>query len=111
MRHLIRFWLLCTCVQTAWLLVTRSFFQGPFATWTLRDDYYYPQGLPNFTSLKFTNDGQNIILTTMGPTNYLLDAFKGNIKQRLSGHQRLNIDTFGEEVSISPDGRFVFTGL
>lgn len=86
-------------------------YQGPFATCDIADTYYYPKGLPDWTSLKFTNNGKHILLSTSGQTHYILDAFSGNIIQRLSGFSRLGVDTCGEETGLSPDGRFVFSGM
>ncbi|KAI9320959.1 WD repeat-containing protein 82 [Dichotomocladium elegans] len=88
----------------------RAYDSGPFATWPVEDTYYYAKGLPDWTSLKFTNNGKYILLTTSGQTHYLLDAYDGNIKQRLSGHKSLTVDACGEEVGLSPDGQFVFSG-
>ncbi|CDH51128.1 wd repeat-containing protein 82 [Lichtheimia corymbifera JMRC:FSU:9682] len=88
----------------------RAYESGPFATCEISDTYYYPKGLPDWTSLKFTNNGKHILLSTSGQTHYILDAFSGNIIQRLSGFPRLGVDTCGEETGLSPDGRFVFSG-
>ncbi|KAI9499599.1 WD repeat domain 82-like protein [Zychaea mexicana] len=88
----------------------RNYESGPFATWNLRDDYYYPDGIPDWTGLKFSNTGKSILISTVGQTNYLIDAFEGHVKQRLSGHSRLLETSYGEEAGFAPDGRFVFAG-
>lgn len=84
--------------------------KGPFTTWTIRDDYYYPNGLLDWDALKFTNNGQHILISTTGRTNYILDAFEGNIQQRLSGHDVSQIETYGEHTGFSPDSKFAFAG-
>jgi COMPASS component SWD2 len=88
----------------------KTFDKGPFATWTL-SDHQSPQGFPTWTSLKFTNDGKNILITTVGNTHYLVDAFEGHLKQRFEGHIGLQSpDNGGCDAGLSPDGRFVFAG-
>ncbi|CAO3651455.1 unnamed protein product [Cunninghamella echinulata] len=87
-----------------------SFESGPFSTWTV-DDPQLPYDMPQWTSMKFTNDGKHILLTTAGNVHYLLDAYEGTIKQRLLGVE-LSINPYnsGEEVGLTPDGRFALTG-
>lgn len=61
--------------------------------------------------MKFTNDGKHILLTTSGNANYLLDAYEGNIKQRLIGVEiSTNPYNSGEEIALTPDGRFAIAG-
>jgi COMPASS component SWD2 len=89
----------------------KTFDKGPFATWNLTD-HQLPQGFPTWTSLKFTNDGKNILITTAGNTHYLVDAFEGHLKQRFEGHIGLQSpDNGGCDAGLSPDGRFVFAGM
>jgi COMPASS component SWD2 len=89
----------------------KTFDKGPFATWTL-SDLQLPQGFPTWTGLKFTNDGKHILISTVGNTHYLVDAFEGNMKQRFEGHIGLQSpDNGGCDVGLSPDGRFVFAGM
>ncbi|CAG8479655.1 4942_t:CDS:2 [Diversispora eburnea] len=56
--------------------------------------------------LKFSNDGQKILINTSGDVHYIMDAFDGNLKQRLIGHMGLdNASSFlgGEETCFTPD--------
>ncbi|RHZ75011.1 hypothetical protein Glove_218g17 [Diversispora epigaea] len=67
----------------------------------------------NWTGLKFSNDGQKILINTSGDVHYIMDAFDGNLKQRLIGHAGLdNASSFlgGEESCFTPDGRYVISG-
>ncbi|KAI8097277.1 WD40-repeat-containing domain protein [Halteromyces radiatus] len=94
----------------------RKFHIGPFATWTVTDPLY-PQGTPEWTSIKFTNDGQHILLTTTGNVHYVLDAYNGHVERRLIGSTALpQVEETegkyrcGEEVGLSPDAKFVLAG-
>ncbi|KAI9281939.1 WD40-repeat-containing domain protein [Sporodiniella umbellata] len=89
----------------------REYARGPFATWQVEDPYYSPGRLPEWTSLKFTPHGKNIIVTTLSNIIYVLDSYTGALTQRLIGHAGPETGlSCGEEVSISPDGRFVMAG-
>lgn len=46
----------------------------------------------------------------MSDTIYVLDAFDGRLLQRLVGHAGPMTASCGEEVSISPDARYVMAG-
>lgn len=92
--------------------------QGPFATWTILDPEA-PKDSSYWTSLKFTNDGQHILITTSGNTHYLIHAFQGRIVKRLVGNtgstsrDQQNGGTshrYGEEVGLSPDAKYAFAG-
>ncbi|ORZ22120.1 WD repeat domain 82-like protein [Absidia repens] len=89
----------------------RSFDKGPFATWTITDPVL-PKGSSTWTSIKFTNDGQHILITTSSHVHYLVHAFEGQIVKRLVGPLR-NDDkniSCGEEIGLSPDARYAFAG-
>ncbi|KAG1037131.1 hypothetical protein G6F46_012701 [Rhizopus delemar] len=89
----------------------REYGRGPFATWKVEDQTYAQPGrLPEWTSLKFTPDGKQIIVTTLSNIIYVLDAYTGSLLQRLVGHAGPNNTSCGEEVSISLDARFVMAG-
>lgn len=97
--------------ETIKMYDVKTFDKGPFATWNLADSQS-PHGFSSWTSLKFTNDGKHILVTTSGNTHYLVDAFEGNIKQRFEGHIGLQIpDNGGCDTGLTPDGRFVFAGM
>ena len=51
----------------------RSFDKGPFSTFFIRPDV----GKFEWTSMKFSPDGKNVILSTSGPIIKLVDAFQG----------------------------------
>ncbi|KAG1439933.1 hypothetical protein G6F56_012108 [Rhizopus delemar] len=89
----------------------REYTRGPFATWKVEDPYYSPGRLPEWTSLKFTPDGKHIVVTTLSNIIYVLDSYTGALVQRLIGHAGPeNAASCGEEVSVSPDARFVMAG-
>ncbi|KAJ2962963.1 hypothetical protein NQZ79_g2003 [Umbelopsis isabellina] len=96
--------------ETIKMYDVKTFDKGPFATWNLADSQN-PHGFSSWTSLKFTNDGKHILVTTSGNSHYLVDAFEGNIKQRFEGHIGLQTpDNGGCDAGLTPDGRFVFAG-
>lgn len=47
-------------------------FQGPFAT------HFTSQHIGEFTSVKFANDGKNMLLTSSSGTILIMDSFSGN---------------------------------
>ncbi|SAL96096.1 hypothetical protein [Absidia glauca] len=104
--------------ETIRLYDIRSYDTGPFATWTIRDPDS-PKDNSYWTSLKFTNDGQHILITTSGNIHYLIHAFEGRIVKRLVGStgstssDQQNGGTShrcGEEVGLSPDAKYAFAG-
>lgn len=89
----------------------RDYTKGPFATWTIEDAQFTPGRLPEWTSLKFSPDGKQLIITTTADIIYILDAFEGKLLQRLVGHSGTdNVASCGEEVCVTPDARFVMAG-
>ncbi|GAA5869258.1 hypothetical protein JCM8547_005179 [Rhodosporidiobolus lusitaniae] len=90
----------------------------------------YPPRTPIYTSCAFSNDGKLLLVGTSGDVHYVLDAFEGTVVARLElpqgpqsatglerspqpPHERPMEPTAGissEEVSWSPDGRFVLSG-
>ncbi|CAG8550235.1 14075_t:CDS:2 [Racocetra fulgida] len=96
--------------KTVQLYDSRKFGQSPFDTFQIDDNYLnsnvLPTSPPEWTGLKFSNDGQKILLTTSGDVHYLVDAFNGQLKQRLIGHIGLDnasVCLGGEETSFTPD--------
>ncbi|KAI9291367.1 WD40 repeat-like protein [Neoconidiobolus thromboides FSU 785] len=72
-----------------------------------------------WTSLKFTNDGENLLLTTNGAYHHVFNAFDGRksmmplFRSKVipnSLNNEYSLLNNGADVSISPDGRFVFSG-
>ncbi|CCG84428.1 protein of unknown function [Taphrina deformans PYCC 5710] len=94
----------------------RNFDKEPFSTWRITDDQFlqkfsYPPRMPNWTKLEFSNDGKLILLCTDGEAHYVLDAFSGEIKFRLTGHVPIHQthQTSGN-TTFTPDGRHVISG-
>jgi WD40 repeat protein len=88
----------------------REYTNGPFATWIVEDPQYPSGRLPEWTSLKFTPDGKQLIVTAVTDIIYVLDAFDGNLLQRLVGHSAPDRLSCGEEVCITPDAKFLIAG-
>ncbi|CAG8509666.1 6766_t:CDS:2 [Funneliformis mosseae] len=97
----------------------RKFDQAPFTTLNVIDNYALPSShprpptQPEWTSIKFSNDGDKILVTTSGDVHYVTDAYNTDMKRRLIGHVGLNNASQllgGEETSWTPDGRFVVGG-
>ncbi|KAI8339478.1 WD40-repeat-containing domain protein [Chlamydoabsidia padenii] len=87
----------------------RSFDTGPFSTWNVADDQIPTKGHHHWTSIKFTNDGQYILLTTSSHIHYLIHAFEGIIVKRLlsaAGKPKARRHKLGQDVTLTPDGRF-----
>ncbi|CAG8483641.1 10387_t:CDS:2 [Acaulospora colombiana] len=77
---------------------SRKFDESPFSTFKVEDSNANPivssppttAKLSEWTGIKFSNDGQKILITTSGDAHYIIDAFDGKIKQRLVGHVGLD---------------------
>jgi COMPASS component SWD2 len=65
--------------------------------------------LIHWTSIKFSNDGLSLLVTTDGDYHYILDAFTGVIKRRLSGHNAISQGS-SDEAGFTPDGQYVVGG-
>eukprot|EP01116_Phalansterium_solitarium_P010977 TRINITY_DN26586_c0_g1_i1.p1 TRINITY_DN26586_c0_g1~~TRINITY_DN26586_c0_g1_i1.p1 ORF type:complete len:324 (+),score=41.99 TRINITY_DN26586_c0_g1_i1:64-972(+) len=79
----------------------RSFDKGPFASFQV-------QGPPSeWTSCKFSNDGNHILLSTKSNLIYLLDAYDGRTLATYSSFSNADQSI---EASFSPDGRYVVSG-
>ncbi len=74
------------------------------------------------TSIHFSNNGKHILVGTSSDTHYILEAFSLQVVVRLVGARGLERDKdgrrevtprrglSGQEVSFSPDSKFVFSG-
>ncbi|KAI8074963.1 WD40-repeat-containing domain protein [Gongronella butleri] len=83
----------------------RKYSSGPFATWTLTEPSQ------PWTSMKFTNDGKHMLLTSSAGKHLLLDAFEGIVRKRLlSIDSPPHIQRSGEEVTLTADGQFAVEG-
>ena len=81
----------------------RSFDKGPFVTFNLPREKQC-----EWTGLKFSPNGQAILLTTNGSVMRLIEAFHGQPLQTFAGH--LNNKGVPVEGCFSPDSKFVFSG-
>jgi WD40 repeat protein len=88
----------------------REYINGPFATWVIEDPQQPSGRLPEWTSLKFTADGKQLVITTVTGLIYIIDAFDGNLLQRLVGHPAPFRSSCGEDVCITPDAGFLVAG-
>mmetsp|Transcript_17422 Transcript_17422/g.28613 ORF Transcript_17422/g.28613 Transcript_17422/m.28613 type:complete len:274 (+) Transcript_17422:203-1024(+) len=89
--------------NTIKLYDTRSFDKGPFDTFYIKD--HKPV---EWMSLKFSNDGKYLLLSTGESAIFLIDAFTGQKLQVYTGH--VNDNGSQLEASFSPDAQFVISG-
>ncbi|XP_037041996.1 WD repeat-containing protein 82-like [Bradysia coprophila] len=82
---------------------TRVFDKGPFSTFKMSGEKEC-----DWISLKFSNDGKTILISTDGSSSLLIDAFFGTHLQTLTGYA--NNDGIPIESSFSPDSQYVFAG-
>ncbi|KAL7009787.1 hypothetical protein EMMF5_000695 [Cystobasidiomycetes sp. EMM_F5] len=112
---------------TVLLFDIRKLDSEPFADIPLNDKILervgFPPRIPISTSVKFSNDGQHILISTSGNVHYVVHSFDYKIVARLEGHEGLEAfgqepdrqiapqaGISGEETSWTPDGRFVLSG-
>jgi len=81
----------------------KSFDKGPFTTFKLQQERDC-----EWTSLKFSNDGKQILISTDGGVIRLIDAFHGQPLQAFTG--RVNTKRLPIEASFTPDGQYVMSG-
>lgn len=89
--------------ETVKLYDLRSFDKGPFDTFNL-----VAETNVEWTGMKFTPDGRNILITTNGNFMRLIDAFCGNISHTLTGHENEKNETLN--ATFSPDSKYIFCG-
>ncbi|KII89785.1 hypothetical protein PLICRDRAFT_90963 [Plicaturopsis crispa FD-325 SS-3] len=104
-----------------------NFDKTPFLVITLEDPTLalvsYPPRAIYMTSMSFSSNGKYILIGCSGDAHYVLDAFEGHLLAKLEGHkglerrklgENLTIDpvkgTSGEEVSWTPDSKYVVGG-
>ncbi|KAG9508696.1 WD repeat-containing protein 82 [Fragariocoptes setiger] len=84
----------------------KSFDKGPFNTFKVPS-----QPNVDWTGLKFSPDGQYIMITTNGNVIYIIDAFQGTQKHMLTtGPPTAGVPQRSFEASFSPDSQFIFSG-
>jgi len=89
----------------------QSYDKGPFSTFHLTLNN--PQYIADWHSLKFSNDGKYMLLSSTSPQSnenliFLVDAFTGEKKQTFSLSAEEKTSLF--EASFSPDGQFILAG-
>jgi COMPASS component SWD2 len=101
--------------------------KAPFLVITLEDptlaQISYPPRLPYVTSLAFSANGKWLLVGCSGNAHYVMDAYEGHLLAKLEGHvglerRSLNASVTiepskgisGEEVSWTPDSRYVVGG-
>ncbi|RPD61148.1 WD40 repeat-like protein [Lentinus tigrinus ALCF2SS1-7] len=104
-----------------------NFDKAPFLTITLEDPSLtrisYPPRAIYMTSLAFSTNGKYLLVGCSGDAHYVMDAFEGHLLAKLEGHKGLERRRLeapqtmepsrgcsGEEVSWTPDSKFVVSG-
>jgi len=84
----------------------KNFENGPFSSFRIYDE---KMRVPlQWTGLQFSNDGYHLLVSTRSEILYIVDAFNGEIKQRLTGFMnRTGLDL---QANFTPDGKYVFSG-
>ncbi|GAQ87438.1 Transducin/WD40 repeat-like superfamily protein [Klebsormidium nitens] len=84
------------------LFDVRSYDKGPFDTFLVGGD------TAEVTSMKFSNDGKHMLLSTANSWLYVLDAFEGH---KLHTFELQPVEGGGTlEASFSPNGQFIVSG-
>jgi len=92
----------------------RSYDKGPFVTFGAAefrgiDGQGADLGAPkSFGGIKFSNDGQWMLLSTLEGTVHLIDAYTGLLARTYTGHA--NEQRLALEACFTPDGGYVLSG-
>jgi COMPASS component SWD2 len=89
--------------NTVKLFDIRMFDKGPFLTFVVDHTHNL-----QWHTLKFSNDGKHILLSTNENLIFLIDAFNGEQKQTYSSFVNEHASLL--EASFSPDGQYVLSG-
>ncbi|CAK6955481.1 hypothetical protein KUCAC02_030788 [Scomber scombrus] len=81
----------------------RAFDKGPFASFDMRLNR-----VCEWTGLKFSNDGKQILISTNGGMICVLNAFNGSVLHTFSGYN--NSKGISLEACFTPDSQFVMIG-
>ncbi|EFA83078.1 hypothetical protein PPL_03866 [Heterostelium album PN500] len=97
--------ILATAVSanTIKLFDARNYDRGPFMSFVIQ--YNNPV---EWTSMKFSNDGKYILLTTTENTIFLIDSFYGQTVQTFTSFTNDNASVM--EASFTPDTQYVIAG-
>jgi COMPASS component SWD2 len=80
--------------------------QGAFSSFPIVDRTL--NFTPEWSALKFSNDGNNLLVVTKSEYLYIVDAFEGTIKHTLTGHtNKTGLDI---SANFTPDFWSVQTG-
>eukprot|EP01132_Coremiostelium_polycephalum_P003077 gene3077-3847_t len=90
-------------VNTIKLYDLRNYDKGPFSSFIV--DHPTPV---DWTTMKFTNDGKYILLSTTENVIFLLDSFTGEKKQVYNSFVNDNQSVI--EASFTPDAQYVLSG-
>ena len=74
----------------------------------MQDDEAPSRTPPEWSSIKISNDGENILIATKGEVLYIVDAFEGSLKARLKGH--MNRTGLSLDANFTPCGKYVYSG-
>ncbi|KAL5035972.1 hypothetical protein BDEG_23931 [Batrachochytrium dendrobatidis JEL423] len=85
----------------------KEYNKGPFATFPIKDPITLDFAA-EWTHMSFSNDGKLILISTTSNVMYIVDAFNGGIKHRLTGH--MNQMGMAFEACFTPDAEFVIGG-
>lgn len=92
----------------------KNFEKEPFAVFSNAE---FTNGDHMWSKIEFSNDGKHLVITStsLGSSHldhYVLDAFEGTLKGKLTGATRFSPRKFPDtgSTTISPDGRFVYGG-
>ncbi|TMS19686.1 WD repeat-containing protein 82 [Larimichthys crocea] len=89
--------------QAIKLYDVRAFDKGPFASFETRFNR-----VCDWTGLKFSNDGKQILISTNGGMIRVLNAFNGSVLHTFSGYN--NSKGISLEACFTPDSQFVMIG-
>jgi COMPASS component SWD2 len=95
----------------------KNYENGPFASFDLNQllktvndptTNEYTSYTPQWSDIKFSNDGNNILINTKMDIIYLIDAFNGNVKHMIKG--RVNQSGLDLDANFTPCGKYIYSG-
>lgn len=80
--------------------------KGPFLCFDIVDS---EASAPHeWSSIKISNDGDHILISTRSEVLYIVDAYEGHLKHRLKGH--MNRTGLSLDANFTPCGNYVYSG-